>query len=387
MDSKEKVSNMKIDKSKLTKALKQIGIFIGKNNIDKSVSFVHFRNENNRAMLFATDFVSAGRAYFDTDEKDVFEFCIEYNQLMQTVRARGNELTATIYTDRENEDGEKMSGIEFTDGKSKFEWALHENDSLKSQEDVSVIPNDIAYFEIDAKTLKNAIKESGFARNEKDTQTPYITGVNFVGCGSDLTMVSTDRHRVAGWKKPNSETLEGMTANTVSGILSPKTIASINLYDDDDMVKVYIAESKIVLVSNNLEAYASKILCNFPDVQKMFKNKVVSEYKLSAKALKESIEIVVANDDTIQMDFNEDSITIRSVRGSGDGMLDDTFPCERISGSDESVLIKPTDLLDVVKNTNDDNLTIAFRPLDNSFKMLSYALDDGAYGIIAPKKK
>ena len=178
-----------------------------------------------------------------------------------------------------------------------------------------------------------------------------------------------------------------MTANTVSGILSPKTIASINLYDDDDMVKVYIAESKIVLVSNNLEAYASKILCNFPDVQKMFKNKVVSEYKLSAKALKESIEIVVANDDTIQMDFNEDSITIRSVRGSGDGMLDDTFPCERISGSDESVLIKPTDLLDVVKNTNDDNLTIAFRPLDNSFKMLSYALDDGAYGIIAPKKK
>ena len=378
---------MKIDKSKLTKALKQIGIFIGKTNIDKTVSFVHFRNEDNKAMLFATDFASAGRAYFDTDEKDVFEFCIEYNQLMQTVRARGNELTATIFTDRAGENGEKMSGIEFTDGKSKFEWALHENDSLKAQEDASVIPTDIPYFEIDAKTLKNAIRESGFARNEKDTQTPYITGVNFVGCGDDLTMVSTDRHRVAGWKKPNSESLEGMVANTVSGIMSPKTIASISLYDDEDTVRVYMEESKIVLVSDKLEAYASKILCNFPDVQRMFKNDIVSEYKLSAKALKESIEIVVANDDTIQMDFKEDSITIRSVRGSGDGMLDDTFPCERVKGFDESVLVKPTDLLDVVKNTSDDNLTIAFRPLDNNFKMLSYSLEDGAYGLIAPKKR
>ena len=33
---------MKIDKGKLAKALKQIGIFVGKNAIDKTVSLVHF---------------------------------------------------------------------------------------------------------------------------------------------------------------------------------------------------------------------------------------------------------------------------------------------------------------------------------------------------------
>lgn len=378
---------MKIEKAKLSKALKQIGIFIGKNNIDKSVSYVHFRNENNRAMLFATDLFSAGRTYFDTDEPELFEFCIEYEQLLQTVRARGSELTATIYKDKENENGEKVSGIEFTDGKSKFDWALHENDSLKPQEEASVIPTDIPYFEIDAKTLKNAIKESGFARNEKETQTPYITGVNFVGCGSDLTMMSTDRHRVAGWKRPTSETLEGMEANTVSGILSPKTISSIGLYDDGDTIKVYIAESKIVLVSDNLEAYASKILCDFPNVQKMFDAAVVASYKLSAKALKESIEIVIGKDDIIQMDFNKDSVTVTASLAAGNGKTDDTFPCERISGEDQSIFINPNDVLDIVKNTTDDNMTIDFRPMGNGFNMLSYKIDDGAYGIIAPKKK
>ena len=378
---------MKIEKAKLTKALKQIGIFIGKNNIDKSVSFVHFKNKDKRAMLFATDFASAGRAYFDTEEEGEFEFCIEYDQLLQTVRARGSELTATIYDGRENDNGEKSSGIEFTDGKSKFDWSLHKNDSLEAYEKVSVVPEGISYFEIDAKTLKNAIKEAGFARNEKDTQTPYVMGVNFVGCYPDLTMVSTDRHRVAAWKRPTEENLEGLDGNTVSGVLSPKTIASIGLYDDDETIRIYIAESKIILVSDSLEAYATKIQCEFPDVNKMFKADDVASYKLSAKALKESIEIVLCKEDTIQLDFHADSITITSNRATGDGTMDDTFPCERLHGEDQSVLLNPSDILDVVRNTTDDNMTITFRPMGNGFNMLTYSVLDGAYGFIAPKKR
>ena len=378
---------MKIDKAKLTKALKQIGIFVGRNSIDKSVSLVHFRNEHNKAMLFATDFASAGRAYFETEEDGVFEFCIEYDQLLQSVRARGKEIEATIYDDRQNANGEKVAGIEFTDGKSTFNWALRANNSLESHEEEAVVPKDVPYFEIDAKTLKNAVRESGFARNEKDTQTPYITGVNFDGCGNDLSMMSTDRHRVAGWKRPNPEQLEGMEASTVSGILSPKTISSIGLYDDDEQIRVYMEEAKIVLVSANLEAYASKINCAFPDVKPMFARDVVSSYKLSTKALKESIEIVLGKETSIQMDFKADSITVTCQSLTGDSKTDDTFPCERVSGGDESILIKPNDILDVVKNTTDDNMTLSFREMQNGFKMLSYSLDDGAYGIIAPMRK
>ena len=375
---------MKIDKSKLTKALKQIGIFVGKNSLDKTVSFVHFRNESNRAMLFATDFVSAGRAYFDTDEAETFEFCIEYNQLLQTVRARGKTLDATIYSDRENENGEKVTGIEFTDGTSKFNWSLRDNDSLKAQEDATKVPVDAPYFEIDAKTMKSAMKEAGFARNEKDTQTPYVTGVNFEGCGASLSMVSTNRHRVAGWKRPSPEQLDGMEANKVGGVLSPKTIASIDLYDDSDKMRIYITDTQIVIVSDTLEAYASKIMCNYPDIKQMFDKEEISSYRLSAKELKESIEIVLGSEDSVSLHFREGSVTVSSKSLSGDGMTDDTFPCERLSGGDEEILVKANDLLDVVRNVLDDTLTISFRMLGNGHKMLSYSADDGAYGIMAP---
>ena len=376
---------MKIDKGKLAKALKQIGIFVGKNAIDKTVSLVHFRNENKRAMLFATDFASAGRAYFDTEEDGLFEFCVGYDQLLQSTRARGKELEVSIYNDRKSDAGESMSGIEITDGKSKFNLALHEIDLLKAQESATVIPTGVTYFEIDAKTMKNAIKEAGFARDEKDTQNPFLTGINFEGCGDDISMVSTNRHRIAGWKKPSAETLEGMEANVVNGILAPKTISSIGMYDDDETIRLYITDSQIVIVSGNLEAYASKIMSTYPDVvQKMFTTEVLSSYRLSANELKESIEIVLGSEKSVTLEFHSDSVTVSTKSQTGDSATNDSFPCERLSGDDEKIELKADDILSVVKNISDDSMTIALRKMGNGHKMLSYSFDDGAYGIMAP---
>ena len=376
---------MKIDKSKLAKALKQIGIFVGKNAIDKTVSLVHFRNENKKAMLFATDFASAGRTYFDTDEDGLFEFCVGYDQLLQSTRARGKELEISIYNDRKNDAGESTSGIEITDGKSKFNLALHGIDSLNAQESAAVIPTGVTYFEIDAKTMKNAIKEAGFARDEKDTQNPFLTGINFEGCGADISMVSTNRHRIAGWKKPNTETLEGMEANEVNGILSPKTISSIGMYDDDETIRLYITDSQIVIVSSNLEAYASKIMSTYPDVvQKMFTTEVLSSYRLSANELKESIEIVLGSEKSVTLEFHSDSVVVSAKSQTGDSSTNDSFPCERLSGGDEKIELKADDILSAVKNISDDSMTIALRKMGNGHKMLSYSFDDGAYGIMAP---
>lgn len=376
---------MKIDKSKLAKALKQIGIFVGKNAIDKNVSLVHFRNENKKAMLFATDFASAGRAYFDTEEEGLFEFCVGYDQLLQSTRARGKELELSIYNDRKNDVGESTSGIEITDGKSKFNLALHDVDLLNAHESAATIPTGVTYFEIDAKTMKNAIKEAGFARDEKDTQNPFLTGINFEGCGADISMVSTNRHRIAGWKKPNAETLEGMEANAVNGILSPKTISSIGMYGDDETIRLYITDSQIVIVSDNLEAYASKIMSTYPDiVQKMFTTEVLSSYKLSANELKESIEIVLGSEKSVTLEFHSDSVTVSTKSQAGDSATNDSFSCERLSGDDEKIELKADDILSVVKNIGEDSMTIAFRKMGNGHKMLSYSFDDGAYGIMAP---
>jgi len=121
---------MKINKSKLSKALKQIGIFVGKNSPTEYVSLVHFTNKNNKAVVFATDMLSAGRVSFDTEEADEFDFCTEYTNLIQAVKIRNKEITVEKFFDRVGENGEKTTGIEFFDDKTKFVYPLRSSDEL-----------------------------------------------------------------------------------------------------------------------------------------------------------------------------------------------------------------------------------------------------------------
>lgn len=370
---------MKIEKNKLSKALKQISIFVGKNVVNQNASLVHFKNKDNKAMIFATDFASAGRAYFETDEVEEFEFCIEYNQLAQAKKIRDKEINMRIF----EEDGNK--GIEFFDNKTTFTWALHDPAELVGIENSTVIP-DVPYFEISAKILKNALKESGYARNEKETQTLYITGVNFTTDGTNVSMSSTDRHRIASWKS-KQEVIEGMEGTSMTGILSPKTVQSVSLFDDDETVKIYIEESKIVLVSSSLEAYATKIQCSYPDVSKFFEKSILSSYNIQSKDVVESLSIIEGiNTKSLRLEFTENQVKITAKSDNGDNVVD-YFSCTRTQGEDEDIWLDPVLFMDIFKNIDNDNMTLEFRDMGNNFKILSYTSDDGAYGMLAPQRK
>lgn len=376
---------MKIDKNKLSKALKQIGIFVGKNVINQNASLVHFKNKDNKAMIFATDFASAGRAYFETEETDEFEFCIEYAQLLQAKRIRGKEIEINIFENRELDNGMKVNGIEFFDDKTKFTWSLHDPEELIGIEKATSIP-EVPFFQIDAKTFKNALREAGYARNEKESQCIYINGVNFTTNGDNVSMASTDRHRIASWSSVQ-QNIEGVDNTSMSGILSPKTIQSVGLFDDDEVVKIYIEDSKIVLVSDSLEAYATKIQCEYPDVSKFFEKPVLSSYEISSKDVIESLSIIEGiKTNSLRLEFTEDVVKITAKNNIGDNVVD-YFACKRIAGNDEDIWLDPVLFMDIFKNIDNEKMTLEFRDMGNSFKILSYVSDDGAYGMLAPQRK
>lgn len=375
---------MKIEKSKISKALKQIGIFVGKGTSNPNACLVHFKNKDNRAMIFATDFASAGRAYFDTDEPNEFDFCVEYNQLIKSIRVRGKEINIEKFTDRELDNGVKSSGIEFFDDKTKFTCMLHDSESLLNIENESVIPN-VPFFDIDAKTLKHALKEAGYARNERDSQNPYITGVNFVTDGDSVSMASTDRHRIASWKT-KQEVIEGMEATKMNGILSPKTVQAVSLYDDEEKVKIYIDESKIVLVSDMFEAYATKIQCNYPEINKFFEKEIISSYEINSSDVIESLSIIDGiNPKSLKLEFGENQVKITAKSVSGDN-VEDYFACNRTSGNNESVFVDPVLFADIFKNVVSEKMIIEFRNMGNDFKIISYKDDNCAFGMLAPQR-
>ena len=370
---------MNIEKSKLSKALKQISIFVNKNGVNKNASLIHFKNENNRAMIFATDFTSAGRSYFDTEEAGAFEFCIDYSQISQVLKIRNKVITSEIF---ETEQG---NGIMFYDEKTKFTWSLRNPDELIEIENNTKIPED-NFFCINAKVFKNALREAGYARNEKETQNVYLTGVDFVADGASVFMASTDRHRIAAWNM-KQEGADADDSKKIEGILSPKIVQSVNLFDDEEEIKIYIEDSKIVLVSSNLEAYATKIQAEFPDMNKFFEKEVLSSYEILSADILESLSIIEGiNTKTLKLNFSENQIKISATNDNGDE-VNDYFSCVRLNGEDEEIYLDPELFMDIFKNVKNEKINLEFRNTGNNFKILSYTGSDGAYGMLAPQRR
>lgn len=370
------MKKIKINKSKLSKALKQISIFVGKNIVNQNAALVHFFNKDKKAMIFATDFASAGRVYFDTEYDEEFEFCIDYNQFLQAKRIRSSEIEVEIINN---------DIIEFYDDKTKFTLSLHNVEELVNIEKSTVIP-DIDFFEIEAKTFKEALKKAGYARNEKDTQNIYINGVNFTVSGDNVSMASTDRHRIAVWKNLQ-ESFDMQDEKIITGVLSPKTIDSVNLFDDNEKIKIYIEESKIVIVSSSFEAYATKIQCTYPDINKFFTNDIISSYEVLSKDVLESLSIIEGvKTNSLRLEFMEDAIKITAQNIAGDNVVD-YFSCKKITGNSEDIWVDPVLFMDVFKNVDSESIILEFREINNNFKILSYSTNDGAYGMLAPQRK
>lgn len=375
---------MIIEKAKLIKALKQVSIFVGKKSKNQSASLIHFINENNKAMIFATDFFSVGKTYFETNEPEKFEFCIEYAQLNQVTKIRNKEINVEIFKDKELPNGEKASGIEFFDEKTKFTWALKDPEELIELEEKTIIPEDVPFVEINAKLFKNALKEAGYARDEKNTQNPFITGVNFIFDGKNISFASTDRHRIACWKQELEETKE----EQINGIFSPKIIQSVALFNDDEQIKIYVTENQIILVSDSMEAYATKINCDYPDINKFFEKPILSSYEISSDEVMESLTIIDGiNTTSLRLQFEDDKVKITAKNEFGDN-VEDYFSCKKTSGTDkDDIHIDPVLFTDIFKNINNTTMVLEFREMSKDFKILSYLSDDGSFGMLAPQRR
>ena len=371
---------MKIEKAKLNKALKQIGIFIKKNSTDRNASLVHFHNEAGKATIFATDLASAGRVHFDTEEQGVFDFCVEYAQLAQTTRVRGKEINAEIT----KEDSFDNDAVVFSDAATRFVCALRDVNEIAEIEAKAVVP-DFPPLEIDAKTLKIGLKEGGYARNEKDVQKDFAQGINISSDGSVVEIASLDNKRIACWRK---QLPDGVAAPKMSGMLGNRAIQAIGLFDDGENIRVYVDENKFVIVSDTYEAYTTKIQCRFPDFKPFFEKPLVSAYEVKNADVSESLSIAISDPatDIVELSLHQDSVDL-AVTGKIGEKVEDRFTCKRISGGDEKILLAAHYFSDVLHFISREKIVFEFRDMNNDMKMFCYQTGDGALGLIAPRQK
>ena len=361
---------MKIDRAKLSKALNRIGMFVGKNAISPATSMVHFKNLNNKATVFATDLNSAGRAHFDTEEPGDFEFCVDYQQMMMASRMRGKAIDVTF---------EEGNALKFSDGRTEFSFESKDKDSLSKMEEATVIPEGKS-FKISGKDLKKAVAWGGYARNEKNAQYPFITGVHFMSNGESIDMNSTDRQRIAGWKRGSTVNIDGSQEEMMDGIMSPQNIKSVSLFDDDEEISLYITDTQIILVSDECEAYASKINCEYKDISPFFTVPVKSSYTVKTKDVMESLGIYDDKSNWLKLNFSDGKVKVEALCAGG--KVYDEFDCTKVSGDNVNCTFDIKKFKDIFNNVKAEEMTIEFRQLNERTPVMTYQTDDGAYGML-----
>lgn len=381
---------MNIKKSELKKALDGVKLFVDDKGVNPNGAYVHFVNENKRAMLFATDFNAAARAFFDTETDEKFDFCISFNQLRSLINLRSAEIIAEKFTDRENANGEKTTGIEFRDNKTKIVYSLHDSKDLVSLEkkcNISKIAETVKPISWLGKELKKAMVVGGFARNDKETQNLGLAGVRFAFKeDGNVSLTSTDRVRIAVCGEALTPEF-GATAT--EGIMSDKTIRSLASFDDDDTVQIYITDNQFVMVAKNLETFVPKINNNFPDVARFFESEKVLSYQVNVKDLIESLGVLsVAGNEDVCLEFTEKQLKLSTVNDGS--YIEDFIDTTRTIGAEDKKLWVSFNLFtDIVKAmSKEEKINFDFR---SAIPAMGYSIEKkdnmDIYGILAPKRK
>lgn len=351
------------NKKSFSTAVKQV------KNIGKNFP-IHFHNENNRAYLFTSDGISTAKAYFDTDISNTLDFCLNTKDFIQICKIRGD-------FDFNIDNGK----IEFFDNKTKMPFALQSWTGMVDAEKSSVIPENKRSYTIKADELNKVIRGVAYASNPKDTQNPFLTGVNYVlDANGIVKFTSTDRTRIACWESKDPNLIK--EDSTETAIFSPSVVENLAFFDSEDNVKIFLEDNKIILASENFELYCPKINANFPDIAKFFNQETIAEYKVNVNDAKDSLDIICDDEtNTVKLTFGDNFLEISTF--SQEMSNSDKIECQKISGGEiETTMLSPKMLKDVLTKVQGEEIT--FKLLGTSKLFAYYA--GSYYGMIAPKK-
>lgn len=376
---------MKIKKTELKKALDSVKLFVDDKNINPVGAYIHFINNQKKAMIFATDFISAARAWFDTDEEENFDFCISFNQLKSVINLRNSEIVAEKFTESDKEN------IRFQDNKTKIVYALKDAKDLVTLEkkcNFKELTN--KPFVIKGADLKSMMLMAGYARNEKETQNIALSGVKFQFTeDGKMSVISTDRTRIAVCESQLANVDNGVS---IDGVMSDKTIRSISSFKDDDEVKIYLTDNQFIMISDTLETYVTKINSAFPDVARFFTEANELSYKVNVQSLLESLGVVtIGENEDICIEFSEKQMKISAINDGA--YIEDYVDAEIILGQGEKKVWVSSKLFQEIIKALSKNEFISF-DFRNTIPALGYSVikkDNSVpfntYGMLAPKRK
>lgn len=243
--------------------------------------------------LYATDFDLTIMTTIKANVLNIGKITLPAKKLIDIVSRLNDEiinfeLNSTIMT--------------ITSGKSKFDIigiSAMEFPKIEKLTDVN------AEIEIDFKPLVLGIKEAGFSAASYESNNNLLSGVVCDINKNVLEIASTDGNRLARARKIISNK-EDNSAKLIVPAKVLQEFMKISYYIDDDTVKIYTKNSKIMIESENITMisnlmngqypqYNQLIPQNFPKQAKMNVSKIISALERVSTMVDEKTSIVKFN--------------------------------------------------------------------------------------------
>ncbi len=222
-----------------------------------------------------------------------------------------------------------------------------------------------------AESFATAVAQVAVAASRDDV-TPVITGVQLEVSENSLTLVATDRYRVAvrevEWDS------SGSSVDSVTALVPARTLQEIGkTFGHSGTISVAITNSddrELIAFSADRKTVTSLLIKgNFPPVKRLFPETVDNYAVINTAELIEAVRrvsLVLEREAALRFTFSLDGVTLEAI-GSEQAQASETIDAH-LSGGDTVVSLKPAFLLDGLGAVHSEFVRISFTKTENPNK-------------------
>jgi DNA polymerase III subunit beta len=222
-----------------------------------------------------------------------------------------------------------------------------------------------------AEAFANAVAQVAVAASRDDV-TPVITGVQLEVSKTSLSLVATDRYRVAvreiEWAAGDS------IDETVTALVPARTLTEIGkTFGHSGTISIAITSTDdrelIAFQADKRTVTSLLIKGNFPPVKRLFPESVDNYAVINTAELIEAtrrVSLVLEREAALRFSFSIDGLTLEAV-GSEQAQASETIDAF-LTGGDTVVSLKPQFLLDGLGAVHSEFVRISFTKTDNPNK-------------------
>ena len=216
--------------------------------------------------------------------------------------------------------------------------------------------------EMDQSSIKESLSLTSFAISHDETRY-VLNGVLLSFQGNIVRFVATDGRRLAFFKKEIKKKVE----KNIDIIVPAKTIHElVKLLAWDGTVKIVHAQNKVIFCFEDTFLTSSLIEGNFPNYEQVIpkeeKTQVQANREEFLQAVRRASLLTSPEEPALKFDFVKNKIIV-SAKSPNMGEAKEELPAE-FKGQDITIGFNPGYFLDVLKNLNDENITLSLTEPD-----------------------